>query len=1726
MLFSHVSPIRAQSEDDPYLLAAPHLDPVSQQLIGDMADGRQDVWRLIIPDGSVPLISATLSGAEDSGARLQLIAITRDEEQRITSRVDLGDAALLPMLSDQSADMPERMLLPGEYIVGIAPYKAGLGQYEVNFRVETGGAEPAALGAGKLWRLTAGNDETCHDFETEARSRLTLHAPHKAWTPLRLLNRKDDQLLARGEIAPLWRMEGLPAGAYRLCLRGKDTPIAASLVPAPLEFGEQEPNDEHEQAKPLIDNRFLAGDLTRRGANPDRDWIDLGQSGNDFALEIRSDHKAVIDWKLTDGKGTSLKQGSFRGSQKLLPLTGETPLMLQLSANGVTQYTVRRLTLEAARFGAEHEPNDRAGIASPLAMDTVGSGKLPYGDRDFFAVDIPGPAQLWRVQADGLSLRTLKVHSAGGEVFAERQADHASRLRISSLYLTPGPYFIELAGQGRYTLRLLPQGSRLPGSEVEPNAETGSENLLEVGTGRRGILEPGDTDRFRFSLRAPERLRIELDPPFTEPISVRLIGPGGPLWQRELTGGKNRLDYTALFHPGDYLVEMTSKGSQPGLDDYRLMLSPADPFPDALDQEPNDTPDSIIWNWPKDNRLKGNVGGGGGIDLYGLVIDNAPTTLRFCGMPDTVAVAVSAVDGQLRATSENDGDETCNSFTLSSADSYLIAITPTGKARDAGVAVSYDLQPNISSRPPQAVAEPTEDIELSIGQAPPSPRAFLPGQSQHLPITLSLSQTVDAQNPPELTLHSSAPGWRLAGPPAHDSTTNQLHAELVAPPDLPPEQVRLWLRLDWGRNRGKISMTLTPDTQAPAVAPQPDFPLPPALRGGLNLAASALGGQLVDGTGNPLPDNAPGLRMQNALIDGEAPAIETFSFGTEAFESGATVNLAGDDPVPLAGLILTARNGLNKTGTLRDFRVEHSLDGQNFSPLISDQLSPTADEQPFVLKPPVMVKYLRLIPLSAWRMGGRDDGRIHLSELRAVAQPGFVPSNLSEFNLADPRLGGHVVWTRPELDVDGPWDQDLLVGGDDKPDSLRAVSEATIVLGFHHARAARLTALGWEFSAAAEPGSLASPTELSAAISLEGPLGPWLDAGNWQFSPQTPAGHQGRLAFSQPLSARYLRLTIKGGDGTLPLHLPDKVMVWEAPSSKEMPSVLGEWGEFSVSATTGSGAPPISRATGGAAPDAARPLPADVWQGSSVQRGQRDDWWAISVEQAPALVHFDLDTFGRGGVRPELKTPDGAVLDVLRDDKTPGQFTARLETLGTYLLRIYEPRQALVVAYDTSGSTQPYRAQLRRALFDIAEAADPSRDLVGFLPFGGALLGGDLTGNPEELLRRLTSYTDIAESSAAETTLAQAADILASHDGARAVILMTDAATDRDPSLWSRLAAAHPFVVAMAIPASADANSSASRERDLMETWAMIAGGNYDYVSSQGDFSAAFERARARLQVAKPYRLRVMLEAAQPLEPGVLRVELVQENTSESAAPSGNALMILLDNSGSMLKRLDGRPRYQIAQSALETLLSGLQQSRVSVGLRLFGMTPDQCETALVAPPGSPQATLGAINGIRPQNLARTPIAMALEAAAEDLADFDSVKRIVVLSDGEETCDGDPGAIIARLRSEGITTRIDIIGFQIDDPVLSAQFEAWAKAGGGEYWDADGADNLAHALEQAARPAVRVTAHDGEVFTTLIGAPDLSLPPGRYLVEVEGTQEGVEAEIRPGETTIIALTSP
>ena len=133
----------------------------------------------------------------------------------------------------------------------------------------------------------------------------------------------------------------------------------------------------------------------------------------------------------------------------------------------------------------------------------------------------------------------------------------------------------------------------------------------------------------------------------------------------------------------------------------------------------------------------------------------------------------------------------------------------------------------------------------------------------------------------------------------------------------------------------------------------------------------------------------------------------------------------------------------------------------------------------------------------------------------------------------------------------------------------------------------------------------------------------------------------------------------------------------------------------------------------------------------------------------------------------------------------------------------------------------------------------------------------------------------------------------------------------------------------------------------------------------------------------------------------------------------------------------------------------------------------------------------------------RTPIGASLERVAEDLAGVEGPKVVVLVTDGEETCGGDPAAAIQRLIDLGIDVRVNIVGFAVDDAALQAQFQEWARLGNGQYIDAGNAEELAAAVAQAVRAPFRVLDASGtEIATGIVDGDPVTLPAGTYTVEV------------------------
>lgn len=257
--------------------------------------------------------------------------------------------------------------------------------------------------------------------------------------------------------------------------------------------------------------------------------------------------------------------------------------------------------------------------------------------------------------------------------------------------------------------------------------------------------------------------------------------------------------------------------------------------------------------------------------------------------------------------------------------------------------------------------------------------------------------------------------------------------------------------------------------------------------------------------------------------------------------------------------------------------------------------------------------------------------------------------------------------------------------------------------------------------------------------------------------------------------------------------------------------------------------------------------------------------------------------------------------------------------------------------------------------------------------------------------------------------------------------------------------------------------------------------------------------------------------------PGKLRV--VDGSEIEGAGPGGGVIVIL-DASGSMLARLDGERRIDIAKASLRQLVSEDLPEGTEFGLRVFGhKEADSCRTDVEIPLGPLNRTEAAakVARVNAMNLAKTPIADTLAKAGGDLAGKPGPNLIILLTDGEETCDGDPAAVITSLRNGGLDVRVNIVGFAIDELMLRESFQNWAELGGGQYIDARNAAELSAGLASAIERPFEVFAADGsQVASGLVNGLGLELPPGDYSVKISGS-DARPVTLKADEESVLSL---
>ncbi len=195
---------------------------------------------------------------------------------------------------------------------------------------------------------------------------------------------------------------------------------------------------------------------------------------------------------------------------------------------------------------------------------------------------------------------------------------------------------------------------------------------------------------------------------------------------------------------------------------------------------------------------------------------------------------------------------------------------------------------------------------------------------------------------------------------------------------------------------------------------------------------------------------------------------------------------------------------------------------------------------------------------------------------------------------------------------------------------------------------------------------------------------------------------------------------------------------------------------------------------------------------------------------------------------------------------------------------------------------------------------------------------------------------------------------------------------------------------------------------------------------------------------------------------------------SAAEAESAPALLLILDASGSMWGQIEGENKIVIARRVLGELVDGLDAG-ADVGVVAYGHRRegdcDDIETVVPIGPLDKAAVKATVDGLNPKG--KTPLTRSVQQAFESLKDRPGGASIILISDGLDTCGGDPCGAVRAAKQMGLDFRLHVVGFDVAGEDVS-QLECAAQAGEGLFLSAENAAELSAALDQAVAMAPEV----------------------------------------------------
>gem|GEM_PF-5675586 len=214
--------------------------------------------------------------------------------------------------------------------------------------------------------------------------------------------------------------------------------------------------------------------------------------------------------------------------------------------------------------------------------------------------------------------------------------------------------------------------------------------------------------------------------------------------------------------------------------------------------------------------------------------------------------------------------------------------------------------------------------------------------------------------------------------------------------------------------------------------------------------------------------------------------------------------------------------------------------------------------------------------------------------------------------------------------------------------------------------------------------------------------------------------------------------------------------------------------------------------------------------------------------------------------------------------------------------------------------------------------------------------------------------------------------------------------------------------------------------------------------------------------------------------------------------------IVVFDASGSMWNKMENSTRIEIAREVMKQFLDGYDTQQplgvIAYGHRKRGDCHDI--EVLVEPSNiDPIAVSKQINALLPKG--KTPLAESLRRAGKLIPKTAEDANVLLITDGLETCDGDPCAVAEEMIAAGIKVRAHVVGFGLTKAEADS-LSCIAALTGGKMFNPSNGEELLDALkqsvtvEQVADPEPEPLPMSEETFATTINLRNIGfgLPSG------------------------------